>query len=80
MEAVFNILDEYLFSSVYFNDAILIHVFEDMRGVHENADSPRRSHTEENIELESVNYHGHVLPIFARLKQNTQGMLLLLLL
>lgn len=52
-----------LFSAIYFYDAILVHVLEDVRRVHENADGARGRHYEEDVKLESIDHHCHVFPI-----------------
>lgn len=48
---------------------ILVHVLEDVRRVHQDPDGARGRHQEENVKLQSVDHHRHVLPIFPRLER-----------
>lgn len=47
---------------------ILVHVLEDVRCVHQDPDGTRGRHQEENVKLQSIDHHRHVLPIFPRLE------------
>lgn len=53
-----------LFSSIYFYDAILVDVLEDVWSVHEDADRACSRHDEEDVQLQPVDHHRYVLPIF----------------
>lgn len=64
----FNFLDCNLFSTVDLYYMILVHVLEDVRCVHQDPDGTRGRHQEENVKLQSVDHHRHVLPIFPRLE------------
>lgn len=57
----------YLFSTVDLYYMILVHVLEDVRCVHQDPDGTRCRHQEENVKLQSIDHHRHVLPIFPRL-------------
>lgn len=57
-----------LLSTIDLYDTILIHVLKNVRGVHQDPNGTRSRHNEENVKLQSIDYHRHVLPIFSRLK------------
>jgi len=57
-----------LLSPVNLNDPVLIHVLENMRGIHQNAHRSGRGHNEEDVQLQAIDHHGHVFPVFAGLK------------
>lgn len=57
-----------LFAAIDFNDFILIDIFENVWGVHQNANGAGRCYNEEYIELQTIDNHCHVFPILARLK------------
>ena len=63
-----DIFDLELLPTVDLYDAILVHVLEDVRCVHEDPDGARGRHEEENVELQPIDHHRHVLPILSRLK------------
>lgn len=59
-----------LFAAINFNNFILIDIFENMWGVHQNSNGAGRGYNEEYIELQAIDDHCHVFPIFACLKSN----------
>ena len=58
----------HLFAAIDFDDPVLIDVFENVGSIHEDANGAGCGHDEEDVELQSVNDHGHVFPILAGLK------------
>ena len=61
-----------LFSSVNVDDLVLIHIFKDVWGIHQDANSANRCDKEEHVELQSIDYHSHKLPVFSYLKKQKQ--------
>lgn len=41
------------------------------QGLHEEANRPNHTHTNKDPQEETVNHHGHVLPIFNNLKRES---------
>lgn len=60
-----------LLATINFNNFILIDVFEDVRCVHQDANSAGSGDNEEDVELESIDNHCNVFPIFASLKRQS---------
>lgn len=42
------------------------------QGLHEEAHSPNHTHTHKDPQEETVNHHGHVLPVFNYLQRETE--------
>ena len=61
-----------LFSSVNVDDLVLIHIFKDVWGIHQDANSANRCDKEEHVELQSIDHHSHKLPVFSYLKKQTK--------
>lgn len=57
------------FPPVHLDDLILVDVFEDVRRVDENANSASGRYGEKHVQLQTINDHGHVLPVLANLKK-----------
>ena len=51
------------------HDLVLVDVVEDGRRVDEDADGAGRRHGEEDVELQPIDDHGHVLPVLADLRR-----------
>ena len=62
-----------LFSSVNVDDLVLIHIFKDVWGIHQDANGANRCDKEEHVELQSIDYHSHKLPVFSYLKKQTKN-------
>lgn len=56
-----------LLAAIDLDDAILVDILEDMWRIHQNANRAGRGHNKENVQLQAINDHGHVLPILASL-------------
>lgn len=56
-----------LLSAVDFDDAVLVDVLENMRRIHQDADRAGGGHDEEDVQLQSIDDHRHVLPVLASL-------------
>jgi len=56
-----------LFSSVNVDDLVLIHIFKDVWGIHQDANSANRCDKEEHVELQSIDHHSYKLPVFSYL-------------
>lgn len=69
MNANFVILASSL-PSISFDNVVLIDVLKYMRGVHQDADGAGGGDGEENVELQAIDDHGHVLPVFADLRRD----------
>lgn len=69
MNANFVILASSL-PSISIDNVVLIDVLKYVRGVHEDADGAGGGDGEEDVELEAVDHHGHVLPVLADLQHN----------
>lgn len=54
--------------SIGVNNLVLVDVFEYVRSIHENADSAGGGDGEENVQLEPIDHHGYVLPVFTNLQ------------
>ena len=52
-----------LFSSVNVDDLVLIHIFKDVWGIHQDANSANRCDKEEHVELQAIDHHSHKLPV-----------------
>lgn len=57
------------FPPVHLDDLILVDVFEDVRRVDENANSASGRYGEKHVQLQTIDDHGHVLPVLANLKK-----------
>ena len=53
------------------DDAVLVDILEDVRRVHENADGAGGGDGEEEVQLQTVDHHRHVLPVLADLPAPT---------
>ena len=62
-----------LFSSVNVDDLVLIHIFKDVWGIHQDANGANRCDKEEHVELQSIDYHSHKLPVFSYLKKQEKN-------
>ncbi len=60
---------EPLFPAVDVDDLVLVYVFEDVRGVHEDADGADGGDDEEDVQLQPVDHHRHKLPVLAYLEE-----------
>lgn len=54
---------------VHLDDGVLVDVLEDVRGVQEYAHGAGGGHREEDVQLQAVDYHRYVLPVFANLQK-----------
>jgi hypothetical protein len=57
-----------LFSTVNLDDSVLIDVLEYVRRVHEDPNGAGSGDNEEDVELQAINHHRDILPVFAGLK------------
>jgi hypothetical protein len=57
------------FPPVHLDDLILIDVFEDVRRIDENANSASGRYGEKHVQLQTIDDHGHILPILTNLKK-----------
>lgn len=60
------------FPPIHLDHFILVDVFEDVRGVDEDANGSSRCHSKEHVQLQTIDHHRHVLPVFTNLKLLTQ--------
>lgn len=56
------------FASINFNDTILVNVLEYVWCVHQDTDGSGRRNNKEYIQLQAIDDHSHILPIFTCLK------------
>lgn len=54
---------------MHLDDGVLVDVLEDVRGVQEYAHGAGGGHREEDVQLQAVDYHRYVLPVFANLQK-----------
>ena len=59
------------FPSVHLDDLVLIDVLEDVWRIDENADGAGCRDGEEHVQLQAINHHSHVFPIFTNLQQKS---------
>lgn len=57
-----------LLSTINLDDSVLIDILEYVRCIHENSNGSSSGDDEENVELQAIDDHCDVLPIFAGLK------------
>lgn len=57
-----------LLSAVHLDDPVLVDVLEDVRRIHQDANGAGQRHDEEDDQLQSIDHHGHVLPVLAGLR------------
>ena len=58
--------------AIHLHHFVLVDVLEDVRCVDENADSTGRCHGEEDVQLQTIDHHGNVLPILANLRPQVE--------
>lgn len=63
------LLCEYLLSAVDLDDAILVDILENMRSIHQDANGSSGGDDKKDVQLKPIDDHGHVLPVFASLKE-----------
>lgn len=54
--------------SIGVNNLVLVNVFKYVRSVHQNADGAGSGDGEENVQLETIDDHGYVFPVFTNLQ------------
>lgn len=55
---------------MHLHDFVLVDVLEDMRCIQQNDQSPDRRDDEEEVKLQAIDDHRHVLPVLADLRQH----------
>ena len=55
-----------------FDDLLLVDVFEDVRGIDEKVDSPSQRHSEENVQLKTIDHQRNVLPVLLHLESKRE--------
>lgn len=54
---------------IHLDDLILVDIFEDVRRVDEDANRSGCRYSKEYVQLETIDDHSHVLPVFTNLKK-----------
>ena len=57
--------------SISIDNVVLIDILKYMWGIHQNTNRAGCGDGEENVQLKTINDHGHVFPVFAYLKRDT---------